>query len=112
VHKCVAGGFLLGYEWLWKRAITPHKWKDNTMTPAFDHYAKISDRDFVKGLFAILTGDCANDYHVDALSVIPEGTTIQIDFGGNFGCYAMADIEGVIHRVKIGITDIHKIKFL
>ena len=82
------------------------------MTVAFDHYAKISNRDLVSGRFAILSGDCENDYHKEVLPVVPDGTTIQIDFGGDFGCYAMADVNGILHKVKIGLTDIHKIKFL
>lgn len=82
------------------------------MTAAFDHYAKISNRGFASGRHAILTGDCKNDYYKEVLPVVPEGTTIQIDFGGDFGCYALADVDGVLHKVKIVITDIHKIKFL
>jgi hypothetical protein len=82
------------------------------MTPAFDHYAHLCDRDRSHGAYATLTGDCQNDYNKDQLAVVPEGTVIKIDFAGDFGCYALADVGGVVHKVKIMLTDLHKISLI
>jgi hypothetical protein len=52
-----------------------------------------------------------NDYYSDKLPFIPAGTVIQLDFGGDFGFYGVADINGVLHKIKVHIHDLHKIDF-
>ena len=82
------------------------------MTPAFTHLAILTDKNAVSGKFARLTDDAANDFHKDKLPKIPAGTILQIDFAGDFGLYAVADVDGVLHKVKIELPDLHKIELL
>jgi hypothetical protein len=81
------------------------------MTPAFEFFAKIDDREWTEGRYATLTADVENDYHKEILPVIPQGTILKCDFGGEFGLYALADVNGVLHKVKILLHDLHKITF-
>jgi hypothetical protein len=50
-----------------------------------------------------------NDYSQDKLPIIPAGSELVLDFGGDFGVYAMAEVQGVIHRVKIEVYHLHLI---
>ena len=77
-------------------------------TQAFSHYQTLRSG-ASKGRFAVLTADAGNDYYKEQLPTIPAGTVLQIDFAGDFGCYAIADIGGVLHKVKVQLHDLHKI---
>lgn len=48
-----------------------------------------------------------NDYYTDKLPIIPAGTDIQLNFGGDFGIYGIADIQGVLHKIKVELHDLH-----
>lgn len=58
-----------------------------------------------------LIDDCENDYYKEQIAVIPAGTKIVADFAGDFGIYAMAEVDGVIYRIKINVHELHKINF-
>ena len=68
-------------------------------------------RHVIKGFRFTLKEDCANDYHTDQLAVIPAGTEIIADFAGDFGIYAMCEVDGAIHKIKIKLHELHKIDF-
>lgn len=55
--------------------------------------------------------DCTNSYDAVRLPTIPAGTVLIADFAGDFGMYAMAEVKGVLHKVKIELHDLHKIDF-
>ena len=74
-------------------------------------YSKTTQQSAIKGKFFKLKDSVKNDYKSDDLPIIPKGTVIQADFGGDFGLYALADIKGVLHKVKIDLIDLHKIDF-
>ena len=58
----------------------------------------------------LTTLQCVNNhYDTEELPCIPAGTTIVCDFGGDFGLYAVADIQGVLHKVKIKLNELHLI---
>lgn len=59
----------------------------------------------------VLLVSCDNDYHKENLPIIPAGTEIKIDFGGDFGLYAVAFINGSIHKIIIKIEQVHHIHF-
>lgn len=65
----------------------------------------------IKGKYFTLKKECNNIYCNEMLKVIPAGTVIQADFGGDFGLHAFADVGGVLHRVKIELHELHKIDF-
>lgn len=65
----------------------------------------------IEGFEFIVKEECANDFRKEQLPAIPAGTVIVADFAGDFGMYGMAEVEGVIHRVKVELTDLHKIDF-
>lgn len=50
-----------------------------------------------------------NDYHTDKIPEIPGGTELLLDFAGDFGCYAMAAIDGRLHKVKFNLEDLDAI---
>lgn len=86
------------------------------MTSMIQTYKNITDRDEdskspIEGKEFVVMEQCKNDYHSDQLALIPAGTTIIGDFAGDFGCYAMAEIRGVIHRVKFEVNELHKINW-
>lgn len=85
----------------------------NTMMQTYKNITKIDNdsNHVIKDKEFIVLETCKNDYHVEQLEFIPAGTTIIGDFAGDFGCYAMAEIEGVIHRVKIEVNELHKINW-
>lgn len=79
-------------------------------------YKNITKRDYenrspIEGELFTTKEDIRNDYHTEELSVIPAGTLIEGDFAGDFGMYGMAEIGGVIHRIKVPVTELHKIDF-
>lgn len=82
------------------------------MTPAYDHYAKLTDRSFSEGKFARMAESAENDYDKKKLPTIPKCTIIKIEFAGDFGCYALADVNGALHKIKILLPDLHKIEFI
>lgn len=55
--------------------------------------------------------DMDNDYNKNELPHVPKGTVMKIDFGCDNGLYALADVNGVLHKVKIKLCDLHKIHF-
>jgi len=93
------------------------------MTPAFKvlqlfdkHDPATATRDYkgewvVKGRFVQTLSPIANDYYKEDLPTIPAGTTVQIDFGGDFGMYGIADINGVLHKIKVPVEELHKVDF-
>ena len=58
-----------------------------------------------------LIADCENDYNKEQLAVVPAGTEILADLAGDFGMYGMVEIDGALHKVKIKLTELHKINF-
>jgi len=65
----------------------------------------------IKGEIFTLKEDCANDYHKDRLPVVPAGTEVIADFAGDFGMYALCEVDGAIHKIKIELHDLHKVDF-
>lgn len=65
----------------------------------------------IEGEEFVLMNDCANDYHKEQLPVIPAGTSIIADFAGDFGMYGMVEVNGVIHKVKIILSELQNIDF-
>jgi hypothetical protein len=83
-------------------------------TPAFRIYEFATSRtgderneSVIKGRFITALADLSNDYCKDKLAVIPAGSVLLMDFAGDFGMYAMADISGVLHRVKLDLSELH-----
>jgi len=64
-----------------------------------------------EGSFVTTLSKVPNDYYKEALPFIPAGTEIQLDFGGDFGFYGVADINGVLHKVKVEIHHLHLVDF-
>lgn len=81
------------------------------MTPALNHYEFLISR-HAKGRFAVLSAPCKNDFYKEILPIIPEGTVMKIDFGCDSGLYAVADVNGVTHKVKINVHEYHKVKLV
>ena len=65
----------------------------------------------ISGFEFLLKEECENDYYKEELPSIPAGTTIVADFAGDFGMYGIAEVNGVIHKVKVPLRDLHKINF-
>ena len=84
-----------------------------TMLQTFHNITQRSDegKADIKGEEFTLINDCGNDYYKERLPIIPAGTKIIADFAGDFGIYAMAEVDGVIHRVKIEVHELHNIDF-
>lgn len=61
------------------------------------------------GKFAVTTADSKNDYYTDQLPTIPVGTKVLLNHGGDFGLYAIADVDGVLHNVKFLLIEVHNI---
>lgn len=86
-------------------------------TPAMKTLAFITMRDtksresVIKGKYFTIKEECDNNYNRERMSVLPSGTVIQADFGGDFGLYAIADINGILRKVKIELHELHKIDF-
>ncbi len=78
-------------------------------------FKNITERDdsesVIKGKSFTLMQDCENDYYKERLPTIPAGTTIVADFAGDFGMYGIAEVDGVLHKIKIDLHDLHKIDF-
>lgn len=80
-------------------------------------YALISAREagskesLIKGQIFTLMEDCGNDYHREELPIIPAGTEVIAEFAGDFGMYAMAEVDGVLHKIKIVLSELHKVNF-
>lgn len=55
--------------------------------------------------------DCKNEFHKEMLAVIPAGSIIVADFAGDFGMYGVTEVDGVLHKVKVDITELHKVYF-
>lgn len=85
------------------------------MTPAFQLYNFISGKYSIHGdhpiknLMVSTLEEIHNDYCKDELPIIPINTVMQLDFGGDFGIYALADINGTLHKVKIPLNEISHI---
>jgi hypothetical protein len=83
-----------------------------SMTQTYLNITRRADDDCpIKGSVFTLKDDCANDYHPGILPTIPAGTSIIADFAGDFGMYAMAEVDGAMHNVKIVLHELHKIDF-
>ncbi len=65
----------------------------------------------IKGVTFKIKQDCENDYYHDQLPVIPAGTPIVADFAGEFGMYGLVEVNGVLHKVKINLHELHKVDF-
>jgi hypothetical protein len=79
------------------------------MTPTFDHFDKLSDREFIKGRYARLRDDAGNEYG-RGNPPIPAGTVIKCDFCCDSGLYALADIDGILTKVLIPLADLIKVE--
>lgn len=65
----------------------------------------------IDGVSFVLKENCANDFHKDQLPEIPAGSTIVGDFAGDFGMYGVTEVDGVLHRIKIELRELHKVDF-
>lgn len=81
------------------------------MTPMFAKYRKMTSRAWLRDRPATMAEEAPNGYYNEVLPTIPAGTPLICDFAGDFGMYALADIGGVLHRVKINIDHFHKVDF-
>lgn len=63
----------------------------------------------INGFTFKIMHECKNDYHTDQLPTIPAGTIMEGDFAGDFGAYGIVEVDGALHKVKIDITELHKI---
>lgn len=86
------------------------------MTTMMQTFRKITKRSpegtaEIEGEEFTLINDCENDYYKDQIATIPAGTKIVADFAGDFGIYAMAEVDGVIHKIKIKVNELHNIDF-
>lgn len=89
---------------------------DNIMLQTFKNITRIDRTDggadhVIRGFEFILKDDCSNDYHKDQLPIVPAGTRIVAEFAGDFGIYAMCEVDGVLHKIKIELHELHKIDF-
>lgn len=69
--------------------------------------ARDGDKPRIKGLYVTAVNDCPNSYGPE-YKVITVGTTVRLDFGGDFGFYGFADVDGVIRRTRVNIQDVHR----
>lgn len=53
--------------------------------------------------------DCESDY--GSKMTIPAGSVVVADFAGDFGMYGVTEIDGVLHKVKVPLEELHKIHF-
>lgn len=67
------------------------------------------DKSFTDGKFATVTTDSYNDYYHDQLPTIPAGTRLCLKHGGDYGMYAIAYIDGILHDVKFKLNEVHHI---
>jgi hypothetical protein len=65
----------------------------------------------IEGETFLLKEECANDYYIEVLPTIPAGTEILAGIAGDFGMYGLVEIDGVLHKVKINLGELHKIDF-
>ena len=82
------------------------------MTPAFDKYAMLMDYEKTKGRFAKLTSAAQNAYNLSENMEIPENSILCLGFCCDSGLYAIADIGGVLHHVKIGLSELNKVELM
>lgn len=80
------------------------------MTPMIEKFNRMCNREWLNGREAKTTAPIPNDYYKDGLPEIPAGTPLVCDFAGEFGMYALADIGGVLHKVKIPLEHLHEIQ--
>lgn len=71
--------------------------------------ANRGDEKSIEGWTGFLTCNLPNDYFKEKLPTIPDGTEITVDFGGDFGAYAIAFIAGSIHKIKLDLSDLNTI---
>lgn len=71
----------------------------------------VSNKSVIEGEVFVLLEEAENDYHKDRLPVIPAGTAIVADFAGDFGMYGMAEVDGVLNKIKLKLEDLHKVDF-
>lgn len=84
------------------------------MTPEFKHYEKfnaIKSSDKIKPFVKVMD-DVPNDYHKEKLPTITKGTIIQVEFGGNFGMYGIAAIDGGVIQVRIELEYLKHLQFI
>lgn len=65
----------------------------------------------IAGEVFTLKEECENDYHRDQLPRIPAGTDLLADFACDSGMYAMCEVDGALHKVKIKLHELHKVDF-
>lgn len=83
-----------------------------SMLQTLKNISKVEDcRHVIEGYTFKIMEECANEYRSDELSVIPAGTMMDANFMGVFGVYGMVEIKGVLHKIKIDITELHKINW-
>lgn len=73
--------------------------------------ARVDKESVIKGKEFVVLRDCVNDYHKEQLAVIPAGSVIVADFAGDFGMYGMVEVDGVIHRIKVILTELQNIDY-
>lgn len=74
-------------------------------------FKNITAKDAIRGEEFTVKEACQNDYNKEILPVIPADTKIIADFAGDFGMYATAEVDGVMHKLKFHLHELHKIDF-
>lgn len=83
------------------------------MTPAFKKFNIFMNKEQIKGKFCITTKNCDNEFKKsDYPKVIPTGTYIMCDFCCDSGMYGIADIDGVLHKVLIPLSNLHNLELI
>lgn len=80
------------------------------MTNTFEKYEEIRGIKPGSKVYAKLNGDAPNKYYKDELPVIPSRTELILEFGCEHGCYAVACVDGVFHKVDIPVAFWHLIE--
>tara|TARA_B100000586_G_C19948513_1_gene358595 strand:- start:100 stop:375 length:276 start_codon:yes stop_codon:yes gene_type:complete len=63
----------------------------------------------IEGIETKTLTEAKNDYYTDQLPLIPAGTPLKLDFAGDCGCYAMAEVNGTLHKVKFTLEGLNAI---
>lgn len=82
------------------------------MSEALELYSKICDSGWLRDRRATTRKAVKNTFSgYTTNEVIPANTEMTCDHAGDYGMYATADIDGVLKRIKIDLSDLHTIEF-
>lgn len=71
--------------------------------------ANRGDKSSIENWTGFLTCNLPNEYLKEELLTVPKGTEIVVDFGGDFGLYAFAYVNGAIHRIKLNLSNVNMV---